>query len=295
MFVAFYDKPNIVVAAYDYSGKEVWRKSPGTFNSMHGFCSSPILYKDLVILNFDQDAPKSGQAFLVALERKTGEERWRADRPNRIRSYCVPFITEAAGKTQMVLSGCNCVASYDPDTGKQIWIIQGPTEQYVASLVYTDGLFFLTAGFPTFHNMAIRPDGTGDVTHTHVAWHEKKVPKEKAAYVPSPIAHGHEFYVVSDLGGLTCFDAKSGKRHYFEQLGEHHSASPVSANGLLYFTDDDGITYVLKAGPTFELVARNELGEQVRASPAISHGQIFLRTGGTVPGHLYCIGKAGKS
>jgi outer membrane protein assembly factor BamB len=284
VWVTFLQSADIIVACYDYAGNQVWRKSPGKFSSRHGFCSSPILYKDLIIVNGDQDAP----AFLVALDKTTGAERWRADRPNRIRSYCAPLIVHAAGKMQMVLSGCNCVASYDPDTGQQLWIIDGPTEQYVASLVYGEGLFFLTAGFPDFHNLAIKPDGQGNITRTHVLWHEKNVIPKKAAYVPSPIAHGQYFFVVSDVGWLSCFEAKTGKRHYLEQLGRHHSASPVSVNGLLYFPADDGVTYVVKAGPTFELVARNDLGEECYASPAVANGQIFMRT----LGHLYCIGKA---
>jgi outer membrane protein assembly factor BamB len=288
VWVTFFDKPHIVVVCYDHDGRESWRTSPGTFTSMHGFCSSLLLYKDSIILNADQDAPKDGEAFLVALDKNTGTERWRTDRPNRIRSHCAPLITKAAGKMQMVLSGCNCVASYDPDTGKQIWIIDGPTEQYVASPVFGDGVFFLTCGFPDFHNMAILPDGTGNVTATHVLWHENRVIPKKAAYVPSPIAHGKYFFVVSDLGYLNCFEARTGKRLYdIQQLGKHHSASPVSANGLLYFTSDEGVTFVLKAGPVFELVARNDLGEDCRASPAISRGQILLRT----LENLYSIGK----
>jgi outer membrane protein assembly factor BamB len=287
VWVAFLALPDIVVVCYDRAGKEVWRKSPGKFRSQHGFCSPPILYKDMLILNADQDAPKDGQAYLVALDQATGAERWRADRPNRIRSYCAPLIVKAADKMQMVLSGCNCVASYDPDTGKQHWIIDGPTEQYVASPIFADGLFFLTAGYPTYHNMAIRPDGTGNVTNTHVAWHEKTVAR-KAAYVPSPITDGKHFYVVSDAGWLNCLETQTGKRLYFEQLGEHHSASPVLVNGRLYFPADNGTTFVVKPGPTFELVARNDLGEECYASPAFSRGQLFLRTAA----HLFCIGKA---
>jgi outer membrane protein assembly factor BamB len=282
VWVTFLQFPDIVVACYDYNGRKVWQKSPGKLLSAHGFCSSPILYKDTIILNGDQDAV----AWLVALDKNTGGQRWRTDRPNRIRSYCAPLIVDAAGKKQLVLSGCKCVASYNPDTGKQHWIIDGPTEQFVASLVYTDDVFFLTAGFPDYHNMGIRPDGSGNVTQTHVLWHEKKTPARNASYVPSPIAHGHYFYVISDLGYLSCFEARTGKRQYMKLLGNHHSASPVSANGLLYVPSDEGITYVVKAGPKFELLASNDLGESIYASPAISQGQIFLRT----LGQLWCIG-----
>jgi outer membrane protein assembly factor BamB len=185
---------------------------------------------------------------------------------------------------QMVLSGSKCVASYDPDTGKQLWIIHGPTEQYVASLVYANDLLFLTCGFPERHLMVIRPDGNGDVTNTHVVWRQKGVP---AGYVPSPIAHGDYLFVVSDEAQAGCFEARTGKQMWLHRLGTHHSASPVSAGDYLYFPADDGSTYVLRAGPKFEIVAQNDLGEECSASPAISHGQLFLRT----LNNLYCIGR----
>lgn len=283
VWVSFLKYPDMVAACYDMSGNLVWKTSPGKFFSRHGFCSPPTLYKDMVILNGDQDA----QAYIIALDKLTGEERWRTDRPNRTRSYCPPIIVDMAGKKQLVLSGNKCVASYDPDTGKQHWIIDGPTEQYVASLVTGGGLLFLTTGFPEYHNLAIRPDGTGNVTKTHIAWHERNVPARKASYVPSPIAFDKYFYVVSDLGWLNCFEAQSGKRLWMEQLGRHHSASPVLADGHLYFSDDEGITHVLKAGPKFEVVARNPLGDECYSSPAISDGKIFVRTLHA----LWCIGK----
>ena len=267
----------MVVTCYDFEGNRVWEKVPGRFYSRHGYSASPILYKDLVILNGDQDA----LAYIVALDRKTGAEAWRVNRPKRMRSYVVPLIVEAGGRTQMVLTGNEGVTSYDPDTGTVLWSIDGPTEQYVASLVYNDGVFFLTAGFPDYHNMGITPEGK-------VLWHESKTTSKKASYVPSPIAVPGHFWMISDTGWLSSFDAQTGKRSFMEQLGRHHSGSPVLADGHVYLTDDDGITYVLKAGGTFEVVARNPLPEQCAASPAaLAQGQIFLRTWG----HLYCIGK----
>jgi outer membrane protein assembly factor BamB len=278
VWVSFLEAPRMQVVCFDMSGREVWRRSPGEFHSVHGFCSSPVLYKDMVIVNGDQDA----EAWIVALDKTTGAERWRADRPNRTRSYCVPIIVHAAGKMQLVLSGSKCVASYDPDTGKQIWIIDGPTEQFVSSLVYADDVLFLTTGFPTYHLMGIRPDGEGNVTDTHVLWHEKP---RTSAYVPSPIAHGHYFFWVHDNGVAGCVEAKTGNRMWTQRLGRHHSASPVSAGGNLYFPDDDGITYVFKAGPEFKLIAKNALDDECYASPAIAHGQLFIRTLHS----LYCI------
>ena len=284
VYVTFLDNPKVMVAAYDFAGNEVWKVSPGEFESTHGFCSPPILYKDLVIVNCDQDAfKKTKPAYIVALDRKTGSERWRIDRSHRIRSYCPPLIVEAAGRMQMVLTGAETVASYDPDSGKQLWTIDGPTEQFVASMVYSKGLFFLTAGYPTYHVMGIKPDGTGNVTKSHVVWH---VENGGAGYVPSPVAHGDWLFLVHDNGQATCRDALTGKLRWMERLGKHHSASPVCADGRLYFTDDDGTTWVVKASEKFELLEKSPIEEECYASPALSSGQIFLRG----LKHLYCIG-----
>jgi outer membrane protein assembly factor BamB len=280
VWVSFLAMPNMEAACYDLEGNKVWQVSPGEFHSVHGFCSPPVLYKDTVILNGDQDDPR---AFLVALAKDSGKERWRIARPG-LRSYCPPLIVDAAGRTQMVLSGSKCVAGYDPDTARQLWIIHGPTEQFVASLVYANDLFFLTCGFPERHLLAIRPDGEGDVTQTHVAWRQKGVP---AGYVPAPIAHGDYFFVVADEAQAGCFEAKTGKQMWLHRLGVRHSASPVSAGDYLYFPADDGTTYVLRAGPKFEVVAQNELGEDCSASPAISRGQLFIRT----LNNLWCLGR----
>jgi outer membrane protein assembly factor BamB len=188
-----------------------------------------------------------------------------------------------------VLSGSKCVTGYDADTGKLLWIIDGPTEQYVASLVYQAGVLFLTTGYPQFHLMGISPEGSGNITHSrHVLWHIPHAvngPKG-ASYVPSPIAHDGHFFVVSDVGFLSCLEARTGKRLWMERLGRHHSASPVLADGHLFFPADDGTTFVLKAGSSFEVVRKNSLGEECYASPAVAHGQLFLRT----LNHLYCIG-----
>jgi outer membrane protein assembly factor BamB len=282
VWVTFLEDPKIQVVCYDMEGKEAWRKSPGEFHSKHGFCTCPVLYKDMVILNGDQD----GDGYLVALDKKTGKERWRTERPNNTRSYCTPIIVEAAGKKQLVLTGSKCVASYDPDNGKQHWIIDGPTEQFVASMVYLDGVFFLTAGFPTYHLLAIKPDGKGDVTKSHVLWHETK----GAGYVPSPVAHDKYFFNVTDGGVAGCWESKTGKRQWLQRLGRHHSASPVSAGGYLYFLDDDGVTFVVEPGSKFKVVSRNALEEECYASPAVAHGRMYIRT----LHHLYCLGAGEK-
>jgi outer membrane protein assembly factor BamB len=281
VFVSFLDESEMFVAAFDFEGNELWRKKPGTFSSKHGYCSCPVLWKDKVIINGDHD----GDAYLVALDQKTGEQIWKTDRPNKTRSYCTPIFREIDGRTQMILSGSLSVASYDPDTGKQIWIIDGPTEQFVASLVYSEDLklLFLTCGFPQKHILAIRPDGTGNVTKTRVAWRDTV----GAAYVPSPIVIGEYFIVVADNGVASCFIAATGEKMWRERLPGSHSASILTANGLAYFVSDEGIVSVVKPGPTFDVIAQSELGEKVTASPAVYDNQLFIRG----EKHLFCLAK----
>ena len=282
VYVSFLDMSRMLVLCYDYAGKLLWEKTPGEFHSVHGFGVAPMLYKNLLILNGDQDA----KAFIVALDKTTGEEKWRTDRPNKLRSYCPPVVIEVAGKKQLVLTGSKCVASYDPDTAKQIWIIDGPTEQFVSSMVLHDGVLLMTAGFPVHWVMAIDPTGTGDVTKTHVKWSHKN----EGGYVPSPVAHGGKLFVVDDKQGFaSCWDAKTGKEYWKEKLGgaTGYHASAVAAEGRVYFTNDAGVTFVVKADGDLEVLAKNSLGEEVYASPAFSNGDIFHRG----EKHLWCIGK----
>ena len=268
----------IIVAAYDLDGNEKWKTNVGDFVSAHGFNTCPVLFEDLVILNGDHD----GDAYLVALDRQSGRERWRTRRENKTRSYVTPIIREINGRTQMILSGSLCVASYDPRNGKRHWIVDGPTEQFVASVVYDGKYVFATGGYPERHTLAIRPGGKGNVTDTHIAWRTTR----GAAYVPSPIISGRYLLMVADSGIASCFEARTGKRHWMERLPGGHSPSPVSADGLVYFVSDRGMTTIIRPSKTFTVIAKNEIAEPVSTSPAISQGQIFLRT----HQHLYCIG-----
>jgi outer membrane protein assembly factor BamB len=279
VYVAFLDRDQMFAAAYDFQGVQSWAVRPGKFASMHGFCSSPILYKDKVILNGDHD----GDSYLVALDRADGHTLWKTPRDNHTRSYCAPLIRQMGGRTQMVLSGDICVASFDPDTGKRYWVIDGPTEQFVASPVYSErtGLVYITGGFPDHHILAIRPDGNGNVTQTHIAWRTTR----GAAYVPSPILEAGCFLVVSDSGVAHCYECETGNLFWAERVGEEH-ASLVSAQGRVYFLNDQGLTTVVRPGPQFVRLAQNDLGEKCFASPAITGGQIFLRG----QNHLFCIG-----
>jgi len=273
-------KGTVVISAHDFDGKPLWQVRPGLFSSKHGFCSSPVVFEDKVIVNCDHD----GDGYIVALAKTDGKELWRIERPNHTRSYCVPLIRDIGGRTQMVLSGTLCVTSYDPRTGKLLWIIEGPTEQFVASLVFSEqtGLLYMTGGFPEHHLLAIKPDGSGNVTNTHIVWRTNK----GVAYVPSPMIQGEHFLIVSDSGIGHCFDAKTGDILWEERLREHH-ASLASAEGHVYFINDFGTLRTVKPGKSYQVIAESELGEKVFASPALSEGQIFIRGEQS----LICLGK----
>ena len=272
----------MVVAAYDFDGKQKWIVRPGGFISVHGFCTNPVLYKDLVILNGDHD----GDSYIVALKKSNGETVWKIDREHKTRSYVTPIIREAAGKTQMVLSGSHSVVSLDPGSGKTIWHVDGPTEQFVASMLFDGERFILAAGFPTYHVMAIRPDGTGNVTKSHIAWHAENA----RCYVPSPVLAGKYVLVADDRGTANCFDSATGERLWQERMGVHYSASLLSVESRGWFLDDDGVMKLVEPGPKLNVVAENKLGEPCYASPAVSNGEVFLRA----DKHLYCLSAGTK-
>lgn len=273
------NRGQMVVAAYDLAGKQLWTVRPGRFSSTHGYCSSPVLFEDLVIVNGDHD----GDAYLVGLKKSDGSTVWKTPRENKTRSYCTPIIRTFGGPPQLILSGSKSVCSYDPRTGKRIWNIDGPTEQFVASMVDNGKLLFMTAGFPERHILAIKPDGQGNVTDSAIVWRSK----ENCAYVPSPIVCGDYFLVVADNGIASCFRCADGERMWKERIGPNHSASLITAGGLVYFTSDRGTTTVVRPGPSFDVVSINALEEDVYSSPAVSDGKLYFRA----DKHLYCIGK----
>ncbi|MCA9151938.1 MAG: PQQ-binding-like beta-propeller repeat protein [Planctomycetales bacterium] len=268
----------MVAAAYDIDGNLLWNVVLGPFVSAHGFCTSPVLYRNLVIFNGDHD----GDSYLVALEKSTGRERWRIKRDHGIRSYVTPLIREINGRAQMVLSGSKHILSLDPATGATHWRIDGPTEQFVASMVYDGKYFYMNCGYPDYFVFAIRPDGQSDA----VAWESTQA----RSYVPSPVVLDDYLIVADDRGTVNCFATSDGERLWQARIGSGFNSSPVHAGGLVYLTDNDGKTSVLKPGPEPDVVATSQLGEPVSASAAISDGAIFLRTDAA----LYCIRKQEK-
>ena len=281
VFVTFRVGDEIVVAAHDLaSGKQLWLVRPGTHAGEWGFNNEPVIFKDKVIV----DGDSKGDSFLVALSRADGKTLWSIKRAHRGISYSAPLIRELAGRTQMIQCGDRCVTSFDPDTGQQRWTVDGPSDEFVATPVYSEraGLVFVCSSWPKQIVLAIRPDGNGDVTKTHVAWSDTK----GAPYVPSMIVAGDFLLSVNTPGVAFCYEAATGKVLWQEKLGRHH-ASPVLVGGLVYFINDDGEVNVIKPGAQFERVAKYQLGEPCYASPAISDGQVFLRGFN----HLFCLGR----
>jgi outer membrane protein assembly factor BamB len=284
VFATFLDGKEVVVAAYDFSGKQRWLVRPGQFYSQHGFSHTPVIFKDKVLVDCDS----KGENFIVALARKDGRTLWKVQRDNATQSYSAPLIRTMAGRLQMIVPGNKAVTSLDPSNGRTLWATDGPSEDCVITPVYNEraGLVLSCSSWPKRVLQAIKPDGNGNVTDTNVVWSST----EGAPYVPSPISVGDWFFTSAFATKETyCFEAATGKILWHEKMGLHH-ASPVSANGLVYFLNDEGVTHVFKAGPNFELVARNELGEKTYASPAISRSQIFLRGFR----NLYCVARDTK-
>jgi outer membrane protein assembly factor BamB len=282
VFVTFRVGDEIVVAAHHLvSGKQLWLVRPGMHTGEWGFSNEPVLFKDKVIL----DGDSKGDSFLVALSRHDGKTRWRVNRSHQGISYSAPLIRQMAGRTQLIQCGDRCVASFDPETGKQLWTVDGPSQEFVATPVYSEkaGLVFVSSSWPKQILLAIRPDGNGDVTDTHVVWRDNK----GAPYVPSLVVAGDFLLSVSTAGVAFCYEAATGKVLWQENLGRHH-ASPVLVGGLVFFINDNGTVNVIKPGPDFERITKYELGEQCYASPAISNGQVFLRGFK----HLFCIGRS---
>jgi outer membrane protein assembly factor BamB len=262
-------------AALDLEGNIVWTQTELSFFSVHGNAGSPMLLDGMLILNCDG----ARNPFIVALDAKTGQVRWKTPRntPSRAMfSFSTPLAIDVDGTTQIVSPASGIVAAYEPKAGKEIWRVgYGPGYSVVPRPIYTNGLLLLSSGFDNPVVYAIDPKGAkGDVTETKVAWKERKA----APCTPSIVAVGDEVYWVSDNGIAACVDAKTGKIHWSHRLGGNFSASPVTAEGRVYFQNETGKGFVVKAGKTFELLSENDLGERSLASYCVMDGAVFIRT-----------------
>lgn len=278
VFVSFLDGTDVVVAAYDFSGKQVWIKRPGTFSSPHGYSCSPALFEDKVIINGDSQ----GDSFVTALSKSDGHTVWRVSHDKPAHSFSTPIFRKLAGKTQMIFCGNKEIASYNPNDGTKYWYVNGPSEDFCSTPVYNEknGLVLVSSAWPQRVLLAIKPDGQGDVTKSHVVWQATK----GAYYVPSPVCTDDYLFSTMTSGIVHCIEAATSNILWTEDLGKQYS-SPVLVNGLVYMPNDNGVITIIKPGTKFEFLSKNSIGEKMFASPAISNGKIYLRG----VNHLFCI------
>jgi outer membrane protein assembly factor BamB len=259
--------------ALDMNGKQVWYRDLGPMDAYHGTAGSPLLYKDRLILYQDQ----SRNSFIAAFDTRTGKTLWTTPREADV-GWGTPIAVHVVDHDEIIVNGQLQVVAYNPDTGAQLWNCKGSTYEVIPTPVVGYGMVFCSSGRagPT---LAIRPGGKGDVTRTHLAWTSPR----GSPFVPSPILYGEHLYMVNDMQSIvTSFEATTGKVMWQNRLGasrrEGFSASPVAVDGKVFFTNDEGETFVLKAGPTFELLRTNRIGEGTLATPALVDGRWYIRT-----------------
>jgi outer membrane protein assembly factor BamB len=265
-------------AAMTANGEIVW-KTRLPYESQHGNGGSPVLYRDLLIVSCDG----SDTAFVAAIDKATGKIRWKTSRRQPWdQAYTTPLVIPVAGRDQLVSVGAYRAAAYDPESGKEIWRVgYGDGFSNVPRPVFGHGLVFIATGFQQPLLLAVRPDGSGDVTKTHVAWTLRR----GAPLTPSPLLVGDELYIVNDGGIASCLDAATGAILWQQRLGGAFSASPVFADGRIYFLSEDGVTTVIAPGREFRKLAVNTLDGATLASIAISNGSFYVRS----QTHLYRI------
>jgi hypothetical protein len=267
--------------ALDMNGKQVWFRDLGPMDAYHGTAGSPLLYRDRLILYQDQ----SRNAFIAAFDTRTGKTVWSTPREASV-GWGTPIAVRVVDHDEIIVNGQLKVQAYNPETGAQLWSCAGTTYEVIPTPVVGYGMVFCSSGRagPT---LAIRPGGRGDVTRSHLAWTSPR----GSPFVPSPILYGEHLYMVNDMQSVvTSFEATTGKVMWQNRLGaarrEGFSASPVAVDGKVFFTNDEGETFVLKAGPTFELLRTNRIGENMLATPALVDGRWYIRT----DRHLFAIG-----
>lgn len=276
VYTSNYESGRAHLAAVDYEGRILWSATPVAYRAMHGYHHNPLLLDGQLVLSFDQLA----EAAVMALDAGTGRLRWRVPLPNDDCSNVAPFPARAEGRTLVVTVGNDATRAIDPRDGRVVWKAAGPTRYCVAGVAYGSGLVFVNGGYPDRRSLAFRLDGA---TGQAPAWESRR----GTTYVPSPVYHGGHFFAVNDGGLATAWDARTGTVKWQQRLGGRHRASLVLAQGLLYATDDDGVTTVFQASPArYQEVARNDVGELVYATPAISDRRIFIRT----KGRLHAVG-----
>ncbi|MGQ0763385.1 MAG: outer membrane protein assembly factor BamB family protein [Acidobacteriota bacterium] len=286
-----------ILKSFDFTGKELWtrdiQKDYGEFGLNWGYASSPLLFEDSLYVQVLHGMKTDDPSYVMRIDKKTGKTLWKVDRPTAaIRespdSYTTPALLRYGKTTEIVITGGDCVTGHDPATGKELWRANGlnpenaPMYRIVASpIVFNDLIYAPTRVKPL---LVFKAGGRGDITTSHLVWSTNNGPD-----VPTPVTDGKYFYIVNDRGIMWCLDAKTGAEIYGQQRIKPgtYSGSPVLADDKIYVTNEEGLTTVVKAGPKFEVLAENPLNDYCLSSPAISDGQIFIRTAT----NLYCIGK----
>ena len=265
------------LAAFDFAGKIAWQTKPGDVRNYHGSAGSPVLYKDRIFLYQDHDGSPTLRSYVAAFNATTGAVIWKKDRAESV-GWGSPIVIHAGDHDELIVSSQRKVYAYNPDTGAELWTVRGNTFEVIPTPVVGHDLVFCSSGRagPTF---AIRPGGKGDVTDSHVAWSSPR----GSPFVPSALVHGTLLYIINDMQSIvTALDAKSGNLVYQQRLGEAvregFSSSPVAVGDKIFFTNDQGQTFVVQAGPAFKLLHVNELNTQVLASPALVDGTWYWRT-----------------
>jgi outer membrane protein assembly factor BamB len=259
--------------AVDLDGAIVWQRDIGPIDAYHGTAGSPLVYRDRLILYQDQFS----DSFIAAFDARNGRTLWRTNRHANA-GWGTPVAVRVGDRDEIIVNGQRTVIAYDPDSGHELWRCSGSNEEVIPTPVVGHGLVFCSSGRagPT---LAIRPGGHGDVTRTHLMWSSPR----GSPFVPSPILYGEYLYMVNDMASIvTCFDATTGRNVWQGRIGvaqrEGFSASPVAVDGKIFFTNDEGETFVLRAGSMFELLHVNRIGEATLASPALVDGHWYIRT-----------------
>ena len=264
-------------------GELLWHRSLadefGPFENRFAASSSPLLHEGLLLLQCDH----YGASYVLGIDAKTGANRWKTDRPECWLSWASPqLVPLEGGGHELIVSGSHKVEGFDPMTGEKHWTLGGLARECIPTPVFGHGLLYVVSG-PKSPTFALRPGGRGEIAESQAVWTSNR----GSPFVPSAVLVGERYYLVDDAGIATCLDAMNGKTLWQKRLPGRYTASPVSADGKIYFANEDGVTTVLYAGSkTYDEVGRNELGEPIFASPAISQGSLFVRT----PRHLWRIG-----
>lgn len=269
------------VAAFDYQGKKAWARNLGKPDNSYGHATSLELYQDRLLIQFDQGNGKDNKSKLLALNTATGQTTWETQPRPVPNSWSTPIVIHVVGKPQVITCANPWVIAYDPSNGTELWRAQTLYGEVTPSPIYAGG--FVLSVMEGEKLSAIKPDGAGDVTKTHVAWFaEDGLPD-----ICSPISDGQRVYLLTSSGTLTCYQLADGKKLWEKELELGFNSSPSLVGGQLWLISDQGVMIQVAAGPEFKELGRTEFGEEILASPAFADGRAFVRG----KKHLYALGK----